>query len=79
MIKILKYSDLDFAALDRRMSIQSSDDVDKSVDIILSSVKIHGDDAVIDYTAQYDGVRLDNLIVSAEEITEAISSLISPS
>jgi len=73
MIKILKYSDLDFAALDRRMSIQSSDDVDKSVDIILSSVKIHGDDAVIDYTAQYDGVRLDNLIVSAEEITEAIS------
>ena len=75
MIKILKYSDLDFAALDRRMNLQSSAEIESSVDIILDSVKTRGDAAVMDYTEQYDGMRPESLIVSSEEMSEALSSI----
>ena len=78
MIKTLNYRDLDFTALDRRMSQQSSVEVEKSVDIILDAVKNRGDDAVLEYTEKLDGVRPENLRVSAEEISNAIASIDPP-
>ena len=44
-----------------------------SVQEILNAVKEKGDEAVLDYTEKFDGVRLDaeNLLVTEEEIAEA--------
>ncbi|MEC1715190.1 histidinol dehydrogenase [Schinkia azotoformans] len=38
---------------------------------ILENVKKNGDQALLDYTAKFDGIRLDSLKVTAEEIEEA--------
>ena len=38
---------------------------------IIGTVREDGDQALISYTEQFDGVRLDNLIVTAEEFAEA--------
>ncbi len=43
----------------------------EKVSAILNDVKANGDKAVLKYTAMYDGVQSDNLIVSQEEIADA--------
>jgi histidinol dehydrogenase len=43
----------------------------EKVSAILNDVKASGDKAVLKYTVMYDGVQLDNLIVSQEEIAAA--------
>lgn len=48
------------------------------VKTILQDVKINGDEVVKKYTLQFDGVQIDRLEVSAEEINETVQS-ISPS
>jgi histidinol dehydrogenase len=48
------------------------------VKTILQDVKTNGDAAIKKYTSQFDGVQIDHLEVSAEEINEAVQS-ISPS
>jgi histidinol dehydrogenase len=42
---------------------------------IMKSVAEHGDSAVLDYTAKFDGVRLDSLKVSEQEIKQAYSQV----
>src|SRR4051794_18517939 len=43
----------------------------EKVSAILNDVKAGGDEAVLKYTAMYDGVQLDNLVVTEEEIVTA--------
>jgi len=43
----------------------------EKVAAILNDIKVNGDGAVLKYTALYDGVQLDNLLVTAEEIAAA--------
>jgi len=43
----------------------------EKVAAILDDIKAHGDEAVLKYTAMYDGVQVDNLIVTKEEIAAA--------
>lgn len=43
----------------------------EKVAAILNDIKVNGDEAVLKYTALYDGVQLDNLLVTAEEIAAA--------
>ena len=75
MIKILNYKDIDFSDLDRRMSAQSSPEIENSVDIILNDVKARGDKAIFDFTEKFDGVRPESLRVSPEEIVEALDEV----
>jgi histidinol dehydrogenase len=49
--------------------------VDMVVKEVLFAVKNHGDEAVKNYTYQFDKVRIDSLIVTKEEIAEAIYSI----
>lgn len=49
-------------------------DVNKSVEDIVLNVRDNKDKAVIEYTEKFDGVKLDSLAVTAEEIEEAYNS-----
>ena len=52
--------------------VQRTDlEFDKTVLRIIERVREHGNKALIDYTEQFDGIRLDSLVVSAEEFEEA--------
>jgi len=75
MIKILNYNDINFSELDRRMSVQSSPEIENLVDIILNDVKARGDMAILDFTEKFDGVRLESLRVSPEETAEALDEV----
>ena len=44
---------------------------DKTVLGIIETVRENGDEALLDFTEKFDGIRLDNLIVSADEFEEA--------
>lgn len=73
MLKITEYKDVDFLALDRRMSEQADSEVERTVGEVLRAVREQGDAALLDYTERFDGVRPQPLAVSAEEIDEAIA------
>ncbi len=73
MLKITEYKDVDFRALDRRMSEQVSAEVERTVGEVLQNVRERGDAALLDYTERFDGVRPQPLAVTAEEIDEAIA------
>ncbi|UTL72178.1 histidinol dehydrogenase [Bacillus halotolerans] len=47
----------------------------KAVRSIIEHVKANGDQAVRDYTAKFDGIKLDSALVTTEEIEEAYSLL----
>ena len=49
-----------------------TENVTAAVAGILEAVRNRGDEAVKEYTARFDGVRLENLIVSPEEMEEGI-------
>ena len=70
MIKILKYGE-DFAdEIFARVIPQV--DVSAIVSDILADVKANGDNALFKYTEKFDGAKLDCLLVSREEIDEAV-------
>ena len=48
-------------------------EVEKTVKDILNKVKNEGDKALIEYTQLFDKVKLDNLVVSYDELKEAAS------
>src|SRR6476620_134757 len=52
-----------------------SDDFIQKTKLIMDEVAKYGDSALIDYTEKFDGVRLDSLKVTSEEITEAYSNV----
>ena len=49
------------------------DDIEKTVNQIFDDVKLNGDIAIKKYTQKFDGVSLENTIVSEQEIQEAIT------
>ena len=50
---------------------QNNEVLDRTVLNIIEQVRKKGDEALIDFTAQFDTVELDNLLVSEEEMIEA--------
>ena len=73
-MEMLKYSEIDLAETIKR----SEEDVNKVLDIvsdILNNVKENGDAAIGEYTEKFDGVTIENLKVSKDEIAEAYETL----
>ncbi|MBR4158214.1 MAG: histidinol dehydrogenase [Oscillospiraceae bacterium] len=73
MIKITEYNDLDFRALNNRMAEQANAEIERTVAEILQDVRTRGDEALLDYTERFDGVRPQPLSVKPQEIDEAIA------
>ena len=73
-MEILKYSEIDLAQTIKR----SEEDVNNVLDIvsdILDNVKNNQDKAIREYTEKFDGVLIENLKVSKDEIEEAYDTL----
>jgi len=56
-------------------SPESFAEVDRAVQAIMEDVKARGDEALLEYTARFDGVILDSFEVKAVEIEHALRSL----
>ena len=52
----------------------NNEELDRTVLNIIEQVRAKGDEALIDYTAQFDKVELDNLLVSEEEFNRSESA-----
>ena len=75
MIKTIKYSkDVDLEKELARSQF-SYDDVNETVESILKDVRARGDKALIEYTEKFDGVKLENLEVTEEEIKKAFDTI----
>ena len=75
MIKTIKYSkDVDLEKELARSQF-SYDDVNETVESILKDVKARGDKALIEYTEKFDGIKLENLEVTQEEIQKAFDTI----
>jgi histidinol dehydrogenase len=74
-MKILNVADpaAEAARLRRATAILNS--LVEDAKAIMKGVAEHGDSAVLDYTAKFDGVRLDSLRVSEQEVKQAYSQV----
>lgn len=59
----------------KNRSDEVQQEVQQIVDSILRDVKKNGDKALREYTANYDGVNIQDFLVSKEEIEEAVNSV----
>ena len=73
-MEILKYSEIDLAETIKR-SEQDVNNVLGTVSEILDNVRANKDDAIREYTEKFDGVTIENLKVSEDEIKEAYDTL----
>ena len=73
-MEILKYSEIDLFETIKR-SEQDVNNVLDTVSEILANVREKGDEAVKSYTEKFDGVLIDDLKVSSQEIDEAYDTL----
>ena len=73
-MEILKYSEIDLVETIKR-SEQDVNNVLDTVSEILNNVKKNGDAALKSYTKKFDGVLIDDLKVTDDEIKEAYDSL----
>ena len=71
---MLKYSEIDLTETIKR-SEQDVNNVLDTVSEILKNVNENGDNAIREYTEKFDGVTIDNLKVSKDEIDEAYETL----
>lgn len=71
MIKIMEYSALSYDEIFARSTPEM--DVEDIVADIIKNVRENGDKALFEYTERFDKACLDNLLVSAPEIEEALS------
>ncbi len=71
MIKILKYGEIDNDSIFARA--MDSDNVEEIVADIIKDVRENGDEALKKYALKFDKAELDSLLVSKEEIDEAVS------
>jgi len=69
MIKILEYGKVENGEIFARENPASK--VEKAVADIIDQVKRNGDQALFDYSLKFDGVSLESLVVSQEEIERA--------
>ena len=73
MIKILEYGKVENGEIFARENPASK--VEKAVADIIDQVKRNGDQALFDYSLKFDGVSLESLVVSKEEIERAITTV----
>ena len=73
-MEIIKYREDDLSELIKR-SEQDVNNVLGIVSDILENVRLNGDSAVCGYTEEFDGVSIDDLKVSQDEIKEAYDTL----
>lgn len=73
MIKILKYGEISDSEIFART--EAKIDVEKTVADIIANVAANGDKAVKEYCLKFDGAALDSLVVSEEEIKQAVESV----
>ena len=73
MIKILKYSDVPNSEIFKRVVPEVN--VSDIVSDIIKNVRENGDKALFEYTEKFDGASLSSLIVTKEEIDEAVKSV----
>ena len=74
-MQIIRYPDRkDWESLLKRPAIDASG-LEEKVEKILKSVRKKGDKALRKYTAKFDGVEVDDMLVSHREIEEAMGSL----
>lgn len=73
MISILKYSEVDNNAIFARA--QSTINVEQIVADIINNVRTNGDKAVYEYCEKFDKAKLSSLLVSEQEIEEAVQSV----
>ena len=73
MIKILKYGEVTPDEVFAR--VEPTVNVEDIVTDIISDVRKNGDAALYKYCEKFDGARLSSLIVSEEEIAEAVASV----
>lgn len=71
MIRIMKYGETPNNEIFARSCAQT--DVSAAVAEIIENVKNNGDKALFEYTKQFDKAELNTLLVSSEEIEEALS------
>ena len=71
MIKILKYGQVPNSEIFARVT--PAVDVAAAVSEILADVRARGDQAVLEYTRKFDGAALDSLLVSRQEMEEAVA------
>ena len=74
MMEILKYSQIDLEDTIKR-SEQDVNNVLGTVSEILENVRVKKDHAIREYTEKFDGVLIENLKVSKDEIDEAYDTL----
>lgn len=70
-MKVVNVAEPALSAAGLRKSVGVSDELMAQAVGIMRDVQEHGDSAVIDYTAKFDGVRLDSLAVTRQEIKDA--------
>lgn len=73
MIKILKYGEISDSEIFARVVPKVN--VEEIVSDIIANVAANGDSAVLDYCRKFDKAELDTLLVSHEEIEEAVNSV----
>ncbi|MBQ7045719.1 MAG: histidinol dehydrogenase [Clostridia bacterium] len=73
MIKILKYGEVSECEVFARA--ENTVNVEDVVADIIKNVKQNGDAALYEYSRRFDGVELDSLLVSAQEIEEAVAGV----
>lgn len=74
-MKVIKYPNKkDWSSILQR-PIQTFEDIEETVKQVFSEVQQKGDVSIAKYTNLFDGVQLENSIVSNEEITEAVSKV----
>lgn len=74
MIKLYDFDTISESEILTR-AILSEAEVNDAVDAILADVHKHGDAALRRYTQQFDGARLDSLLVSQEELDAAMDAV----
>ena len=73
MIRIIDVKEATVEEIFYRGEETAAEEIEKAVRAILDDVKANGDEAVLRYTEKFDGVKLETLRVSEEEIEEAYS------
>ena len=73
MIKIMKYGEVPASEVFAR-AVPAVNVADVVADII-ENVKTEGDKAVLEYCARFDCATLDSLLVSKEEMDEAVAKV----
>ena len=73
-MEILKYNDIDLKETIKR-SEQDVNNVLDTVSEILNNIRDNGDEAIKSYTEKFDGVIIDELKVSSDEIKQAYNTL----